>query len=421
MPVTLGLVGSVAAPVVGGLLGDIFGSGEQSQATEAQKAALLAMQGVNVPSIADQQVALQNYQLAGQIDPALQASVTQSPSAYGGISVDPSYMGAAQGALSQLGQLANGGLTATDLNNLMQIRNQSMGQANAQNQSVMANMAARGMAGGGAQLAAELSNSQNMDNMAAQNAMSVGSQAQQARLGALSNYATLGSSLNAQSYGQQAQAATAQNAINQFNSNLRYNTGAANTAALNQAKYTNLQNQQNVMNANTGVQNQQQMYNKGLYQQQFNDQMQKAYGVAGQNQNMSNYMNGQANATRGIGAGLGQAVGQGMAAYGAQAQHRTDMDTMFGSGSGSSGSSSGGTGGYGLGVNTSLNGVQSPNLGFSHGGMVPGEATVEGDSPENDTVHAKLSPGEIEIPVSFAKSPELAKAYVEHILKQKKG
>ena len=32
------------------------------------------------------------------------------------------------------------------------------------------------------------------------------------------------------------------------------------------------------------------------------------------------------------------------------------------------------------------------------GGMVPGEATVPGDSEENDTVHALLSPGEAVIP-----------------------
>jgi hypothetical protein len=33
--------------------------------------------------------------------------------------------------------------------------------------------------------------------------------------------------------------------------------------------------------------------------------------------------------------------------------------------------------------------------GYAYGGEVPGEALVEGDHPVNDTVPAKLSPGEV--------------------------
>jgi hypothetical protein len=55
---------------------------------------------------------------------------------------------------------------------------------------------------------------------------------------------------------------------------------------------------------------------------------------------------------------------------------------------------------------------------MSSGGPVPGEATFGGDDPRNDTVDAKLSPGEIVIPrhiVDSTDAPQKAAAFVEAI------
>ncbi len=65
---------------------------------------------------------------------------------------------------------------------------------------------------------------------------------------------------------------------------------------------------------------------------------------------------------------------------------------------------------------TSLGGI----LGmFSDGGEVPGKANVFGDDERNDTVRAKLSPGEIVIPRSHASSPEDAASFVRAL--QRRG
>lgn len=58
--------------------------------------------------------------------------------------------------------------------------------------------------------------------------------------------------------------------------------------------------------------------------------------------------------------------------------------------------------------------------GMMAGGKVPGKASVSGDSPKNDTVLAKLSPGEIVIPRSLADDPERAKKFIESLKKRKK-
>jgi hypothetical protein len=55
----------------------------------------------------------------------------------------------------------------------------------------------------------------------------------------------------------------------------------------------------------------------------------------------------------------------------------------------------------------------------SKGGKIDGEASVPGDSIENDTVPAMLSPGEIVIPRSKAEDPEKAKSFVDNLMKNK--
>lgn len=64
-------------------------------------------------------------------------------------------------------------------------------------------------------------------------------------------------------------------------------------------------------------------------------------------------------------------------------------------------------------------GAAGAALAAAHGAIVPGKANVDGDSPENDTVHAMLSPGEIVIPRSKAHDPEKAKEFIDHLLKSK--
>lgn len=54
-------------------------------------------------------------------------------------------------------------------------------------------------------------------------------------------------------------------------------------------------------------------------------------------------------------------------------------------------------------------------FGFSHGGRVPGQAMVSGDSEANDVVSASLSPGEIVIPRSAAQDKESAKEFIDNM------
>lgn len=67
-----------------------------------------------------------------------------------------------------------------------------------------------------------------------------------------------------------------------------------------------------------------------------------------------------------------------------------------------------------------LLGAAGSLAGMSRGGYVPGEAEVSGDSKSNDTVPARLSPGEIVVPRSAAGDADSAKAFIDHLMSEEK-
>lgn len=95
-----------------------------------------------------------------------------------------------------------------------------------------------------------------------------------------------------------------------------------------------------------------------------------------------------------------------------------DTATMYGA----PGGAGGGSGAYSSQDYANLYGAPGANevSNMASGGKVPGKAEVAGDSPDNDTVPALVSPGEVVLPRSKAKDPEKAKEFIEALNKAKK-
>lgn len=123
---------------------------------------------------------------------------------------------------------------------------------------------------------------------------------------------------------------------------------------------------------------------------------------------------------------LGAALGSGLkglfsssATKGAPQFSPTSFDyaSMYGAPGGAGG------GGGPLGSQDYANMYGAPSAtektNMTDGGEVPGEATVAGDSPKNDTVPILASPDEVVIPRSKARDPEKAKEFVEELNKSR--
>lgn len=278
--------------IIGGLLGGSAGKDEMKKATQLQRDAIARLEAIGIPTIEAQKIALETPELVD----TLEAEVL-GPSAMEKVNVDPRLRQAQMSALEQMSGLADQGLGAEDRAAFNELRRAAAGQAQAQAQSVLQNAAAQGTLDSGATLAAQLSAGQSSADRMSQEGDRIAAQAAAARRQALMSKADMSSQMSNQDFQRQSAAAQARDAISQFNTQNRQNVAG-----------TNLANRQAIENQRAATRNQQEMYNKGLQQQDFQNRMAKATGVTGQMGNLANTYaqqgqaaaQGQANMTTGL-------------------------------------------------------------------------------------------------------------------------
>jgi hypothetical protein len=212
--------------------------------------------------------------------------------------------------------------------------------------------------------------------------------------------------LAGQMYGQQAgQAntiAAAQNALNQFNAANTQQANLANQGTKMAANTYNTTNAQNIGNQNTTGKNQVQYQNQvEAPQQSANLALSKA-GLIG---NMGNAQAGQHTAAGQQEAGLwGGLIGAG-ATLGSGAMAGRGGGIPTGGGYPMGGQPPMGSIPYTAAQGGEVPQPTIPPIPFVAGGAVPGHANVPGNDQRNDTIPAKLSPGEFVVPRTAMENP----------------
>lgn len=309
-------IGGIAS-AAGGIAGGVMGAQAKQRAADAQarlsQQARAQYENIDIPTIDEQLLKLQEIKSAGNLTPEQEQVITQKESELNAYKQNPEAYTAQMQALQQLQRLgAEGGLTAMDKAQMNQIQNQINAQEKANRNAILQNYAARGMGGSGVELAQQLAGNQAATQTAADQGFNVAAQAQQRALQAIQGAGQLGTGIETQQFGEAAQRAAAQNAINAFNTQNQQATLGRNVANLNEAQRLNLANQQALNQSNAAIANAQQIANKGLYQQQFTNQMEKARGMSSAlvPQMAAAAAQGQA------GANLWSGVGQGVSEAG---------------------------------------------------------------------------------------------------------
>lgn len=411
---TGGMIVGAAAPIVGGLLGNLFAGDDRDKAAKAQQAALEAITGLSLPTIEEQKVALEKLQSQGKLTPEMLETITQGSTELNNVSVDPRLKEAQMNSLLKLTKQGEEGFTASDQAALNSARRGVDRDVRGRNEAVLQNMAQRGMSGSGAELAAQLMNSQEGADRQSQEYDRTAAMAQQNALQATMNSGTLGGQIREQDYSEKSNAARAQDLINQFNAQNSQNVAASNVGVRNRASENDLVNRQRIADTNVGLSNQAQIHNKGLIQQDYTNRANKAGMVSKAQAGQAAASGENADRTAAMWTGIGQGVGKaGLAAAGAPSMGKTAVAqapvTSIPAGKSADQ------------VGSTMEGPWRPDNSYAHGGIVPGEAPVPGDHPANDVVDAKLSPGELVIPRSIANSSdEVIMDFINHIKKASK-
>lgn len=389
-------------------LSDIFSGGEDSTAADDLNQALENLQNVNVPTA--QQLTLpqlQQYVQAGVLTPAQAQAYLVQGNAFQGATADNAGLDTELSTIGELQNIVNsGGADPEEQANIQSILNTLGTTESGDNAAIVANNARQGIANSGLTEAAQLAENQNDATNANMNALQTGASEEARNLAAIQAAGTLGGNVQGQEYTQTANTANAANAIAQFNAQQQQQVGNLNTTEANQAQAANLANAQNVSNQNTQSQQLEQESGPAAQQQAYEDALQKAGAATGISEAEANQATQAGEQNAGILGGLISAGGTVGAAELAGNPY-TALATALASSSGSvpnanvstSANSPSATPAVATGGRMVSGGVQRP-MNMKSGGPVPGMPMVPGDSSQNDTQLAKLSPGEIVLPRS---------------------
>lgn len=253
-----------------GITGALFGGGGSDSSEEAVN----LFNGLTAPDIEAMKLRLKEYVEQGQLSPEQAEAILVNQNSYDSMDLDTEGRDAMLGALSKLEEIGSaGGLTATDRSRLQDIETQEQTAARGAREAILQNAQARGVGGSGVELLAQLTNAQDAATRQSARDMDVAALAEQRALDAIMKSGELGGNINQQQFGQQKAIADSKNEIAKFNAANTQQVNLANTAANNNAQAKNLENKQTIANANVDQANKAQQYNKGLIQQNFNNDM----------------------------------------------------------------------------------------------------------------------------------------------------
>lgn len=255
------------------------GRSEMDQATALMRDNIARLEAIGIPTIEAQKIALETPELVGM----LEAEVL-GPSRFEEISMDPRLQAAQMAALEDITGLAQ----SKEMDAMSRLNlEEGLARAAGAEQARLQQLKEDPMLGQGQRLALQSQAIQESGQAGRNVAMQSAAQAQQAKIAALGQQANLASGMQQQQLALAGQKATAADVINQFNTQLRQQTNIGNKE---------YERQQAAQVAAT--KNQQQMYNQGLIQQRFQNELARATGVTGAQSNLANIYGQQAAAAQ---------------------------------------------------------------------------------------------------------------------------
>lgn len=306
------VAGSIAAPVVGGIIGSEQASKDRRAAQNARNQAIAQFAGINVPEVEKQMLALETPELVGEYTPEMEDFIELDPSAMEEISTDPRLQQAQMAALEQMAGLAESGLSPADIAALEEVRRGAAAEAEAKQGQILQEMQARGQGGSGAELVARLKAAQSGADRMSQEGLDIAQMVQQRALQALAQQGSLAGQLRGQEFGEKTDIARAKDIVNQFNVQQQQGLQQRNVAAQNQAALRNLSEKQRIAEQQAAIRNYQQEQNRALQQQRFQNEMNLAGGKAGQYAGAAADAQQRAAQTAQMWSGMGQGVGSGL-------------------------------------------------------------------------------------------------------------
>jgi len=334
MPAGGMMAAAVAGPLIGGILGSISSSSGRKAAAAASAQAMAQLQAIGLPPDLSREIILKQYQVQGVLTPEIQEDLNLQVSQVSQIQEDPSLRSAQMESLGMLGQSARGGFTSADRAAYNQMRQSTQRDSEAKRQQIMQQMQARGHGGSGPELMAQLQSGQAAADESSAQGDRLAGMASQNALQALRDKVGLASNVRTQDFSVNEARAAAEDQRNRFLFQNSATQQAANVAALNDAQQANLNRKDSVADRNVGLANAESERQVNAKRDYFRDNLDLASAKANALNKQASVIQDNANAKSKMFSDLGNAVGQGAAAYGANkkpaaAASKQDLSSIY--------------------------------------------------------------------------------------------
>lgn len=304
---------AAVAVAAGAVVGAISASGARDDAKTAAQNAWKELENLGYPPDLAAPLVLEHLKQQGLYDPKLEAAINQGVSQVAQIKEDPRLRDAQNSALQSLQQRGAGGLTAEDRLAFNELRQKQAQEAESKRQQIMQNMQARGMAGSGAELAAQLSSAQAADSDLASGGDRIAASASKNALEAMLSAGELGGKIRGQDFDVNRTRAAAEDEMNRFNIQNQMAVNQRNVSTQNDAQRRNLAEQQRIADANAGMNNAEQSRQIAAKQTMWNDKVNlagmRANAQLGQASQLRQDANANAQNWSNIGNSAGSAIG----------------------------------------------------------------------------------------------------------------
>lgn len=250
---------------------------------------------IGIPPIEAQKIVLQQYGLPEDFVPILEKAIELKNTELKGVSFDPELKKTRMDALAKLQGISDAqGMDIQSQVAMDQALEAARQQEQGQREAIETSMQRRGIAGSGIDMALQQQAQQAAANEARRASQLQAAEANARALQALTQGASLAGQMSQEDIALQSAQAQAQDLINQFNAQTNINQQQRNVDRQNVSRLENIRGRESVSRANVDLKNQGDMFNKGLIQQEFQNKMAKAGGIAGVNTGMANIQAGQA-------------------------------------------------------------------------------------------------------------------------------
>lgn len=323
-------IAAVAAPIVGGLIGNMMGSKDRKQQSAMMQKALQELEAVGLPPDISKRVVMEEFQQVGILTPELEQDIELASSQVAGITEDPSVRQAQVDALNMLQERGRAGLGPEERAAFNQFRSEVQRDSEAKRQQVLTDMASRGMAGSGSELIASLQAGQSAADRASEEGDRLAAAASQNALQAMVQSGQMAGTLrNADLDVANLKAGAAdQFNLEKFNqANMRQ---TRNVDRGNQAQQYNLGEKQRVADTNISQENTERQRMNQAELDVYNAKLDRAKAMSGQYQTQANFSGQNAAQKAQMGASIGSGVGTGAAGFSQSQDKQALLDRLYG-------------------------------------------------------------------------------------------